>query len=58
MNALIKSITGTFHVVQVVADDKIEQLAGLLNLDADEAAKLKASRSVVVVLGHGSQAGS
>ena len=58
LNALIKSITGTFHVVQVVAGDKLDQLAGLLNLDPDEAAKLKASSSVVVVLGHGTQAPS
>jgi hypothetical protein len=54
MNALIKSISGTFHVVQVVAPDKLDQLATLLNLDKDEADKLRASSKVVVVLGHGS----
>lgn len=54
MNALIKSISGTFHVVQIVPDDRLEQLAALLKLDPDETKKLKESSSVVVVLGHGS----
>jgi hypothetical protein len=58
MNALIKSISGTFHVVQVVAPDKLDQLATLLNLDKDEADKLRASNKVVVVLGHGSEGGT
>lgn len=58
MNALIKSISGTFHVVSMVPDDRLDQLAALLKLDPDETAKLKASSSVVVVLGHGTQSGT
>ena len=55
MNATIQTISGTFHVVQMVADDKLDQLAALLKLDDGEKAKLKASGSVVVVLGHGTE---
>ena len=33
MNASIRKVSGTYSVVQFVADDKLEQLASLLGLD-------------------------
>lgn len=50
MNAMIRKVTGTYSVVQFVPDDKLDQLARLLGLDATQAAKLKSNGPVVVVL--------
>ncbi|HVC60897.1 MAG TPA: hypothetical protein VND19_11115 [Acetobacteraceae bacterium] len=50
INAIIRKVTGTYSVVQLVPDDKLEQLASLLGLDASQKAKLKTNGSVMVVL--------
>lgn len=50
MNAMIRKVTGTYSVVQFVPDDKLDELATLLGLDAAQTAKLKANGPVVVVL--------
>ncbi len=50
MNATIRKVSGTYSVVQFVPDDKLDQLAGLLELDDAGKAKLKSNGSVLVVL--------
>ncbi len=50
MNAMIRKVSGTYSVVQFVPDDKLDQLASLLGLDASQKAKLKSNGSVLVVL--------
>ncbi len=50
MNATIRKVSGTYSVVQFVPDDKLDQLAALLGLDATQKAKLKSNNSVLVVL--------
>jgi len=50
MNAMIRKVSGTYSVVQFVPDDKLEQLAKLLGLDAGQAAKMKSNGPVIVVL--------
>ena len=50
MNAMIRKVSGTYSVVQFVPDDKVDQLAKLLGLDAGQAAKLKSNGPVIVVL--------
>ena len=46
MNAMIRKVSGTYSVVQFVADDKLDQLATLLGLDDAAKAKLKSSGPV------------
>ena len=48
MNASIRKVSGTYSVVQFVADDKLEQLASLLGLDDKQKAKLKSNGPVIV----------
>jgi len=55
MNRPIRSVTGT--LVQSVPDDKLDELAKLLGLDADETAKLKKGGHVVVVVNRGAHSG-
>ena len=50
---MIRKVTGTYSVVQFVPDDKLDQLATLLGLDAAQKAKLKTSGPVVVVVDDG-----
>jgi hypothetical protein len=53
MNAMIRKVSGTYSVVQFVSDDKLDQLASLLGLDANQKAKLKSTGPVIVVLDDG-----
>jgi hypothetical protein len=50
MNAVIRKVTGTYSVVQFVADDKLDALATLLGLDETQKAQLKANGPTIVVL--------
>ena len=47
---MIRKVSGTYSVVQFVPDDKLDQLAALLGLDASQKAKLKSTGPVIVVL--------
>jgi hypothetical protein len=47
---MIRKVSGTYSVVQFVADDKLDQLAALLGLDAAQKAKLSSNGPVMVVL--------
>lgn len=58
MNAMIRKVSGTYSVVQFVPDDKLDQLAALLGLDAAAKAKLKANGPAIVVLDDGGKSGS
>ena len=42
MNAIVKSITGTYNVVKFVDADKIDQIAAILGLNAEQTAAMKA----------------
>ncbi len=53
MNATIRKVSGTYSVVQFVPDDKLDQLASLLGLDATQKATLKSTGPVMVVLDDG-----
>jgi hypothetical protein len=57
MNATIRKVSGTYSVVQFVADDKLDQLAALLGLDDTQKAKLKSNSAVMVVLDDGGKSG-
>lgn len=57
MNASIRKVSGTYSVVQFVADDKLEQLASLLGLDDKQKAKLKSNGPVIVVFDDEGKAG-
>lgn len=57
MNATIRKVSGTYSVVQFVADDKLDQLASLLGLDASQKAKLKGGPVIVVLDDDGKSAG-
>jgi hypothetical protein len=49
MNAVIRTVSGTFSVVQFVPEDKLDQLAALLGLNEEQKAKLKASPAMFVL---------
>jgi hypothetical protein len=57
MNAMIRKVSGTYSVVQFVADDKLDELARLLGLDDTQKSKLKSNGSVMVVLDDGGKSG-
>ena len=45
MNAMIRKVSGTYSVVQFVPDDKLDQLASLLGLDAFGEGEVEEQRS-------------
>jgi hypothetical protein len=49
MNAMIRKISGTFDVVNMVPDEKLDELAALLGLDAEATAQLKRQGTVILV---------
>ena len=48
MNAMVRKVTGTFNVVSFVQQDKLDQLAKLLELDDKQKAKLKDGNLILV----------
>jgi hypothetical protein len=53
VNSTIRTVDGTFSVVQFVAGDKLDQLAALLDLTAEQKAKLAGNGDVILVLNDG-----
>jgi hypothetical protein len=53
VNSTIRTVDGTFSVVQFVAGDKLDQLAALLGLTAAQKAKLTGNGDVILVLNDG-----
>ena len=51
MNARVRSITGTYNVVRFVDADKVDQIAAILGLSAEETATMKANPVIVVTDG-------
>ncbi len=48
MNAIVKSITGTYKVESFVDAGKIDQIAAILGLSAEQTAAMKANQVILV----------
>lgn len=49
MNASVRTVSGTFTVVSRLSDSKLEELAKLLGLSKEAAAKLRDGNGLIVV---------
>jgi hypothetical protein len=49
MNEEVGEVSGKFNVIKFVPDDKLDQIADLLNLSPDKRAALKAGQGILIV---------